>query len=141
MDIPNRPTGRKRRVDTTVSGNAHKRGSGFAPGGSPFGGSSGPSGHSGSSFGSQHGSNIGGQNDPTRMSGSNMGLIALLAYLLLGRKNGNGNKQYTDIDDNDTPQSAPVSRGLVIGGSLFGAALLLMLILLIIRRKKKAEEA
>lgn len=56
-------------------------------------------------------------------------------------ENGNGNKQYTDIDDNDTPQSAPVSRGLVIGGSLFGAALLLMLILLIIRRKKKAEEA
>ncbi len=93
MDTPNRPTGRKRRVDTTVSGNAHKRGSGFAPGGSPFGGSSGPSGHSGSSFGSQHGSNIGGQNDPTRMSGSNMGLIALLAYLLLGRKNGNGNKR------------------------------------------------
>ena len=93
METPNRPTGRKRRVDTTVSGNAHKRGSGFAPGQNPFGGSSGPSGHSGSSFGSQQGANTGSQNDPTRMSGSSMGILALLAYLLLGKKNGNGNKR------------------------------------------------
>ena len=57
-----------------------------------------------------------------------------------GGDNGD-NKQYTDIDDDDTPASAPANKGLVIGGSVFGAVLLLALILFLIKRKKKAEEA
>ena len=72
-----RPGGRERRIGTSGGGNASRRGSGL--GGGKTGG-----GFSGGSFG---GSSSGGSD---RSTGSNLGLLALLA-LLLG-KGGNGSK-------------------------------------------------